>query len=225
MGRRTARLASDFAAALVVCCAAAEPAPAQVPGRCEVPTAQRTGEAGCYVSAAVALGELPAAPLFWHLHAYPDRAAAEAAATGGPGATVVEAHGRVWLFAIAEEDWRPASVGERVAALGPFRARPGARYTAHYVEAVFPPGMRTMAHRHHGPEASYVVDGIECVETPDGKIMSRAGEGAVVAEGTPMLLVNPGPGTRRAVALILHDAAHLWSVPAPDWRPTGLCDG
>jgi quercetin dioxygenase-like cupin family protein len=100
-----------------------------------------------------------------------------------------------------------------------------ARYTAHYVEAVFPPGMRTAVHRHHGPEASYVVDGTECVETPDGKIMSRAGEGAVVAEGTPMLLVNPGPGTRRAVALILHDAAHPWSVPAPDWRPTGLCGG
>jgi quercetin dioxygenase-like cupin family protein len=222
MGRRTARLAPGFAGALVACCAAAGSARAQVPGRCEVPVAQRASEAGCYILAAVALGELPAVPLFWHLYAYPDRATAEAAA--GPRATVVEAHGRIWLLAVAAQDWRPPG-GERVAALGPFQARPGARYTAHYVEAVFPPGMRTVAHQHHGPEASYVVAGEECVETPAGRLVSRAGEGAVVPEGTPMVLVNPGPEMRRAVALILHDAAHPWSVPAPDWRPTGLCGG
>ena len=59
-------------------------------------------------------------------------------------------------------------------------------YKAHYVEAVFPPGMKTAVHFHHGAEASFVVSGIECVETPYGKIVNRAGQGAVVAQHTPM---------------------------------------
>jgi len=174
--------------------AATELSFAQVPGRCELPTSQRTGESGCYVSATVVLGELPPSPLFWHLYVYPDRAAAEAAS--GPTATVVEALGRVWLYAIAAHDWRPPG-GERVSMLGPLHLQPGTRYTAHYVEAVFPPGMKTTVHRHPGPEASYVISGAECVEIPSGKIVSRAGEGAVVAEGVPMQLHNPGPGPRR----------------------------
>jgi len=199
-----------------------QPAPAQVPGYCEVPVAKRTGEAGCYLLAVVPLGNLPPGPLFWHLYAFPDSAAAEAAA--GPRSTVVEAHGRVWLFVIAEQGWRVTG-GERIAALGPFEGRSAVQYTAHYAEAMFPPNMQTVVHQHHGIEASYVIAGAECVETPAGRIVSHAGEGAVVAEDTPMQLRNPGPGARRAVALILHDAAHHWSVPAPNWRPSGLCAG
>jgi mannose-6-phosphate isomerase-like protein (cupin superfamily) len=209
--------------ALVVCCATTTligSTSAQVPGRCELPASQRTGENGCYVSATVILGEVPAGPLFWHLHTYPSRAAAEPVLRSR--ATVVEAFGKVWLYAIAERDWRPAG-GEHVITLGPLEFRPGRRYTAHYVEAVFPPGMKTTVHRHTGPEASFVIEGAECVETPNGKVVSRAGQGAVVGEAVPMQLHNPGPGTRRAVALILHDTSHHWSEPAPDWIPKGLC--
>lgn len=196
-------------------------ASAQVPGRCEVPVSQRTSENGCYVSATVSLGELPTGPLFWHLYTYSSRAQAEAVA--GPRLTVVEAHGKVWLFAIAEEHWRAPS-GERVAALGPLQIQPKKHYKAHYVEAVFPPGMKTAVHFHHGAEASFVISGTECVETPSGKIVNRAGEGAVVAEHTPMVLINNGPETRRAVALVLHDAAHNWSTLTRDWSPKGLCN-
>src|SRR4051794_792831 len=111
-----------------------QPASAQVPGYCEVPVAQRTGEAGCYLLAVVPLGNLPPGPLFWHLYPFPDRAAAEAEAAAGLRSTVVEAHGRVWLFAIAELGWRVTG-GERIAALGPFEGRSAVQYTAHYAEA------------------------------------------------------------------------------------------
>jgi len=207
--------------ALLLCGAGAAPVSvglAQVPGRCEVPASQRTGEAGCYVSATAPLGELPDGPLYWHLHTYPSRAAANR--VSGPRATVVEAFGKIWLYAVARTDWRPAG-GEPVIVL--LEVHPGRRYTAHYLEAVFPPGMRTTVHRHPGPEASYVVEGQECVETPDGRVVSRAGQGAVVGDAVPMQLSNPGPGIRRAVALILHDTERHWSVPAPDWTPRGLC--
>jgi quercetin dioxygenase-like cupin family protein len=199
---------------------AIESASAQVPGRCETPASQRAAENGCYVSTTVVLGELPPGPLFWHLVTYPDRGAAEAAS--GPRATIVEAFGKVWLYAIAEQGWRSPS-GEHVIALGPLELYQGRRYTAHYVEAVFPPGMKTTVHRHPGPEASYVIEGQECVETPKGVVVSRAGQGAVVGQGVPMQLHNPGPGTRRAVALILHESSHHWSALAPDWTPKGLC--
>jgi quercetin dioxygenase-like cupin family protein len=196
-------------------------ASAQVPGRCEVHVSQRTSENGCYVSATVSLGELPSGPLFWHLYTYPSRTEAEA--VSGPRLTVIDAHGKIWLFAIAEENWR-APGGERVAALGPLQSHPGKPYKAHYVEAVFPPGMKTGVHFHHGTEASFVVSGTECVETPNGKIVNRAGEGAVVPEHTPMMLTNPGPETRRAVALIVHDTDHNWSTLTRDWTPKGLCN-
>ena len=97
-------------------------ASAQVPGRCEIPASQRATENGCYVSATVVLGELPPGPLFWHLLTYPDRAAAKAAS--GPRAVIVEAFGKVWLYAIAEQRWRPPD-GEYVIALGPLELHQG----------------------------------------------------------------------------------------------------
>src|SRR5256885_17243125 len=52
---------------------------AQVPGGCNTPVSQRTGEAGCYLTATELLGALPQAALFWHLYVYPTHAAAESA--------------------------------------------------------------------------------------------------------------------------------------------------
>jgi quercetin dioxygenase-like cupin family protein len=208
---------------LVVVCSAVTlvaSAAAQVPGRCELPASQRPGDIGCYVSTTVVLGELPTAALFWHVYRFPDRAAA--ASVAGPMMTVVEVFGRIWLYAIADEGLHLSS-GERVAVVGPLPVEPGKRYTAHYVEAVFPPGMSTSVHRHPGPEASYVIAGAECVETPNGKVVTRAGEGAVIPEGVPMQLHNPGPEVRQAIAVILHDTAHHWSIPVRGWTPEGLC--
>jgi len=105
---RGALRAATFAASCAVACGAALPASAQpthdagvYAGAC-LPVAQRAGrEIGCWITAREALGELPqAAPLHWHLDAYPSRAAAEAAK--GPRGTVVESLGRVWLFTVAE---------------------------------------------------------------------------------------------------------------------------
>jgi len=74
---------------------------AQVPGGCETPVSQRTGEVGCYLIATEVLGALPHGQVHWHLYTYPTRAAAEA--VKGPNGTVVESFGKVWLYTIAEE--------------------------------------------------------------------------------------------------------------------------
>lgn len=195
---------------------------AMVPGRCETPVSQRTGEAGCYLAATARFGELPEGPLFWHLYTYATLREAEAAQ--GPRGTIVESFGKVWLYSIASDGWSPRS-GERVALIGPIEVERGMPYTARYMEAVFTPGMSgpPLGHRHSGPEAWYVLTGAQCLETPDGVIVARAGEAAMVPAGPAMAISGVGPETRRAVLLVLHPAAAPWTSPAPDWQPKGLC--
>lgn len=163
---------------------------------------------------------LPQAPVFWHVYNFPSRFLASAGA--GPLGIVVEAFDKVWLFAVAEKEWRPSG-GERVAVIGPLEVKAGRSYTARYMEAAFTPGMRTSVHRHSGPEAWYLVSGSQCLETPDGAIVAKAGDSAVVPEGPPMVLSSVGGETRRSVLLVLHDSASPWVSPASDWQPKGAC--
>jgi quercetin dioxygenase-like cupin family protein len=92
------------------------------------------------------------------------------------------------------------------------------------MEGVFEPGMQTRAHRHPGVEAWYTVDGEQCLETPKGKLVQRAGDGGVmVPGGDPMQLTGIGTTTRRSLVLILQDASKPRMMLASDWTPKGLC--
>ena len=173
-------------------------------GWCETPVAERTAEPGCDTTAITDLGPLPRGPLFWHLDAYADRTDAEAAR--GPRGTVVDGHGRHWLFTIADEGWRPGK-GDRVAAIGPLGVDPGVPYTAHYLETVIPPGFQDgmLRHRHPGPEAWFMVSGAQCLETPNGVMTARSGQSMLAPEGSTTA-VDAKP-----------DAPHS------HWTPQGLC--
>jgi quercetin dioxygenase-like cupin family protein len=181
----------------------------------------QTGRPGADTIAMTVLGELPQVPLYWHLDIYPTRDAAEAAK--GPRGTVVESFGKVWLFTIAEADWRPSG-GNRVAKIGPLQLGPGGSFTASYLEATTLPAFQTDVHRHPGPEALYMLSGEVCLETPQGKMVGRAGAGPLlVAAGLPMQLTSTGTATRRSLVLVLHDSSQPWKVPASGWTPKGLC--
>lgn len=193
-----------------------------VPGGCNTPRTGPADAVGCYVAGTDLLGAAPASPLFWHLDAYPTRAAAESARQGR--GTVVEAHGRIWLFTIAEAEWRPGQ-GKRVAPVGPLPLTPGRTYAVHYIEGVVPPQARTPVHRHAGPEAWYVLEGTNCLVTPEGTRLVRAGESLIIPEGPPMLLTGVGSTLRRTFAVVVHDAAQPWTIPASDWTPTATCTG
>ena len=197
-------------------------AQAQTDGTC-IPAAARAGRAfGCFITARAELGRLPASPeLYWHLDAYPTRAAAEAART--TRSSVVESLGRIWLFTIASGDWRPEA-GERVARVGPLPRVDADSIAAVYMEGVFEPGMESMVHRHPGVEAWITLEGSMCVETPVGRMEQRAGDpGVMVAAGVPMVLTGTGTGPRRSLVLILQDATKARSTPADDWMPRHLC--
>jgi quercetin dioxygenase-like cupin family protein len=186
------------------------------------PASERTGqEPGCWITVDAALGQLPRAPIFWHLDAYPTLEDAKAAK--GPRGTVQESFGRAWLFTIEVSGWRPRR-GERVAEIGPLPVSADAKYSAQYMEAIFTPGMTAPTHRHSGPEAWYTLAGETCLETPDGKMVGRAGGSHVIVPGgPPMHLTATGTETRRALVLILHDSSQPATTPASDWMPKGLC--
>ena len=61
------------------------------------------------------------------------------------------------------------------------------------------------------------------LETPDGIIVVRAGESAVVREGPEMMLSSVGSETRRTVLVVLHDSSKPWIVENTPWTPKGLC--
>jgi quercetin dioxygenase-like cupin family protein len=177
---------------------------------------------GATALASIPVVELPSGPIYWHLDTY--RTRAEAEALSGPRSTVVEAFAKVWLFTIAEAGWRPA-VGVRVATVGPLQVRPEGRYTASYMQAATSPGFQTDVHQHGGPEALLTLSGEVCVETPEGKLVGRAGgDPLLIKGGIPMQLTSVGREMRRSLVLILHDAAQPWKVPsASPWTPKGLC--
>jgi mannose-6-phosphate isomerase-like protein (cupin superfamily) len=194
----------------------------QVPGGCDVPVSQRTSEFGCYLIATQAIQKLPAEAIYWHVYEHPTRASADSARRDD-ASTVVESFGKVWLFTIANESWRPPA-GERVAVIGPLPKIPATQYTARYMEAVFPStSMMTSVHRHSGPEAWFVLSGAQCLRTPESTMVIRSGQGGFVAAGPPMMLTSIGTETRRALVLVLHDASEPWMTVTTDWTPTKEC--
>lgn len=199
-------------------------------GWCETPVADRKAEPGCYTTAITSLGVLPRGPLFWQLDTFPDRTAAEA--QRGARGTVVDGHGKHWLFTIAQETWRP-TVGTHAATIGPLTVDASAPYTAHYLETLIQPAFQEgkAAHRHPGPEAWFMVSGGQCLETPNGVITAKAGQSMLAPEGWPMAISSLGPDLRRAVVLVLHKSDQPYVMPVdaqPDaphahWTPAGLC--
>jgi quercetin dioxygenase-like cupin family protein len=196
---------------------------AQLPsfGTCK-PVNQRTTEVGCWILADQPVGRIEQAQVFWHLDAYPTRSEADKAK--GPRGTVVESLGKVWLLTIEKAEWRPALKGERIAEIGPLPVTAGEQYSAVFMESISIPGMTSAIHTHPGPEAWYTLAGETCLETPNGKLVGRAGGPPVIVPGnSPMLLSAIGPEQRRALTLILHESSKPPATLDHDWTPKGLC--
>jgi quercetin dioxygenase-like cupin family protein len=217
-GRYRRALTISWSVAAISLCNQASAQP--VPGGCK-PVSERTSEVGCWILAHEHVGQLGEPQTFWHLDAYPNRGAAEAAK--GPRGTVVESLGKIWLLTIENAGWRPSG-GERVAEIGPLPIIAGEKYSAQYMEAIFTPGMTARAHTHSGPEAWYTLAGETCLETPQGKQIGRAGgEHVIVPGGPPMHLTATGTEQRRSLVLILHESSKPATTLVHDWTPKGLC--
>src|SRR5262249_16400372 len=144
-------------------------------------------DTGCQLLAKMKVSQFPDAPLFWCLSRFPTRKAAEAAKV--QNSLIAEAEGQSWLFSFGSKRATPKS-GELVASVGPLQLTSDKLAKASLYEivayfAVMPPGTYTRVHVHPGPEAWYVLDGEQCLETPAGVIKAGTGESMFAAPMTP----------------------------------------
>lgn len=168
------------------------------------------------------LGALPPGPLYWNIYTFADAQAARRA--GSPRGSVVEAFGRVWLFAIGGKAGELEG-GRHLADVGPLpvEAAPG-DFSVEYLKSTFAPGATAPVHVHSGPEAFYAISGASCLETPDGVQVARgAGHSLMVRRGPPMLLMAIGHETRQGFAMILHGEGSPPTTLTSAWTPRGLC--
>ena len=184
---------------------------------CE-PANGRQGQPGCWVLATAPL-EASTSPLYWHVYEFPSEEQAQQHASDT--AKVIRAHQRSWLVAVADQQWRVTG-GRLVASVGPLTLLSSAPHTASFMEATFTPGMSSRIHTHPGPEAWVVLEGEQCLETPEGVIRGSAGDAMLVRGGIPMQLFG-GTAVRRALVLILHPATEPLGAPHRDWHPSGAC--
>ena len=185
----------------------------------DVPSGEKRPEFGCFnVGTATGL-DFPQASVYWHLRAFPNRKAAEAAKSAS--GIVVEEDGRVWL---SEFGARNSTLrgGDPIAVVGPLHLPPAEKYAAVVSYAVMRPGDNSRVHTHPGPEGWYVLAGEQCLETPAGATRAQAGGTMTVQANTPMELNVTGKTLRRAFALVIHDSAQARGIPS-DWKPSGAC--
>lgn len=185
----------------------------------DVPAGEKRPDFGCFNVGALRGLTFDSREVFWHLRSFPSVAAANAARSAN--GIVVEEDGRVWLSEFTARD-KPPRGGESVAVIGPMILPAAKSYNAVLSYAVMRPGDSSRVHTHAGPEAWYVVEGEQCLETPAGTLKLKAGEGAAVEGDVPMKLNVTGSAIRHAFALVIHDSSRPRGTPS-QWKPPGSC--
>lgn len=190
-----------------------------VPGLCSAPVPADRETAGCYQTGELDLIGAPAT-LYWHVYETDTLDDAQVEARSHRWATVAQAHSRIWLYVLGGPQESVGAGAQRRAVIGPLTV-PAGPVTAHFAEAIFPPGMRTRVHSHPGPEAFYVVEGEQCMETPSDEAVIAAGESYVIPGGPHL---QAAPRGRRNLVLILAPTGAPFVVPGGDgWSPSGFC--
>jgi quercetin dioxygenase-like cupin family protein len=186
----------------------------------DVPAGEKRPAFGCFNVATVSGLNFSEAAVYWHLRAFPNRKAAEAAKSAS--GLVVEEEGRAWLSEFGPRSAAPRG-GEAIAIVGPLQLPKAKSYAAVLSYAVMRPGDSSRVHTHPGPEGWFVIAGEQCLETPAGASRAGAGGTMTVDSNIPMELNVGGKTIRRAFALVIHDSVHPRGIPS-DWKPAGACN-
>jgi quercetin dioxygenase-like cupin family protein len=171
--------------------------------QCTRDSPERLGRPGCAIVADKRLPATLRAPVLWHIDEFESLDAAQRAE--GSNSIAFVAHGSAWLYTI-DADTANHHGGKHRAVVGPLRTKPDQPYSMMVMSAYFLPGHFSVVHTHPGPEAWWVLEGEQCLQTTRTTIRARAGQGAIVAEGDTMRMVATGNAPRRALVVILHHA-------------------
>jgi quercetin dioxygenase-like cupin family protein len=184
--------------------AIARRAAAQLEPPCAVNSPERRGEIGCSLVETKLLPARLGGSLVWHIDRFPNAADAQAAV--GATSIAFAAHGTWWLMTVepAADDHHG---GTHVASVPLAPLPPAERYAMLAMSAYIPAGLTSRVHVHSGVEGFYVVDGEQCLETATRIYPMPKGTAVMVSAGEVMRLVATGPGPRRALAVVVYDAA------------------
>jgi quercetin dioxygenase-like cupin family protein len=198
---------------------------ARVPFACEDQGLRDGAAFGCQLLARPTVTRFPAGPLFWHLARFASRDEAQAAARFTDIVTEIttDAGSETWLHRFGGEGDVPRG-GARAALVGPLPLPRASAYRIDVLYAVMPAGARTAAHTHPAPEAWYLLEGAQCVETREGATRTAAGEGGVASRASaPMQHASTGADPLRALLVVIRDPARPRTAPSR-WKPKGACD-
>ena len=198
----------------------AKVASAQLEPGCVANSPERQGEVGCSLVENKPLPGTLKEPLFWHI----DRFASGESARGavGPTSVAFAAHGTWWLMTI-ESGIDDHHGGQHVTQVALPPLPPAPKYSMLVMSAYIPAGMTSRVHHHSGVEAFYVVDGEQCLETPDRAYKMQKGDSLVLPTGVTMQLIATGSKPRRALAVIVYDAAQPPTTRMENGPPLVSC--
>jgi quercetin dioxygenase-like cupin family protein len=173
--------------------------------KCMENSPERRGEEGYTILAnRTLLGPL-SNNLYWHLDRFDSLEAAMKAV--GLNSVAAEAHGSFWLMTIEAKTENHIG-GHHVAWIGPLVLPATDSFAFRVQSSLLLPGSSTPAHTHPGPEAIYIVDGEQCMQTPKAGIHLSAGQSYVIPDGVIHRGTVIGSKPRRAFGFNLYDATH-----------------
>jgi quercetin dioxygenase-like cupin family protein len=179
-------------------------AAAQLEPPCAVDSPERRGEVGCSLVETKLLPAQLGRTLLWHIDRFSNVADAQAAVSAT--SIAFDAHGTWWLMTV-ESSADNHHGGTHVASVPLPPLPPAERYAMLAMSAFIPAGLTSRIHVHSGVEGFYVVDGEQCLETVARIYPMPKGTAVMVGAGETMRLVATGRSPRRALAVVVYDAA------------------
>jgi quercetin dioxygenase-like cupin family protein len=198
------KLITCLIGAIVLPMLMAKTASTQLEPACIANSPERRGDIGCSLVENKPLSAGLKEPLFWHIDRFDSGESARGAV--GPASVAFEGHGTWWLIAI-ESRTDDHHGGQHVTEVALPALPPAPKYSMLVMSAYIPAGLTSRVHNHSGVEAFYVVEGEQCLETPERAYRMRRGGTLVIPAGVTMQLVATGSKPRRALAVIVYDAA------------------
>lgn len=188
--------------------------------KCMENSPERRGEEGCTILTNRPLVGSLTKTVYWHIDRFDSLETAMKAA--GPNSVATEAHGSFWLLTV-EMRAEDCQAGQHVTRIGPLTLPPADRYLMRVLSSLLEPGSSTPIHTHSGPEVFYVIDGEQCIEMPEAGQRLSVGQSFIVPGNTVHRGRVIGSKARRALALILYDAAYPASHDLDNTTPIVSC--
>ena len=180
-----------------------ETSSAQLADSCTPNSPERRDGIGCTIVETKALPDGLREPLFWHIDRFESLERARSAV--GAASVAFEAAGASWVMTI-ESQTSDHHGGEHVVQVGPLQLPSATKYAMQAFSVAWTPGLYSLVHHHSGVEAFYVIDGEQRLQTPTASKMGP-GDTAALPAGVVMRVMSTGTTLRRALAVLVYDAA------------------